>query len=182
MDLRPSLQIQTVIKALTDVVLPAVDPHNKLAQEQGQLAVGMLQLVAQRQHLMYRFDRDELARFLALADTLQQHASGLPGVADALGALAASAAAGADVLARAQAEPGELEDANFALRETVGALVTQACVGSAMSDLKPLTQTVNEHAKAQLLRERVWLLPQGWEPDAKALPSIEALIGDGTGG
>ena len=49
MDLRPSLQVQTVIKAMTDVVLPAVDPNNKLAQEQARLVIGMLHLVAQRQ-------------------------------------------------------------------------------------------------------------------------------------
>ncbi|MCK9285355.1 MAG: hypothetical protein M0P39_13860, partial [Rhodocyclaceae bacterium] len=61
MDLRPALQVQTVIKAMTDVVLPAVDPNNKLAQEQARLVIGMLHLVMQRQPLMYRYDRDELS-------------------------------------------------------------------------------------------------------------------------
>ena len=53
MDIRPALQIQTVIKTLTDVVLPAVDPSNKLAIEQARLAIGTLNIVLQRQALMY---------------------------------------------------------------------------------------------------------------------------------
>jgi hypothetical protein len=178
MDLRPSLQIKTVIKALTDVVLPAVDPDNKLAQEQAKLAIGMLQIIEQRQPLMYRFDIDELTRFLALAETLRQQAEGLPGVADALSELNESAKAGSEVLSRARAEPSELEDANFALREKVGAFVSKAYAGNDFARLKPISQTINAHAKEQLLRERVWLVAQGWEPDAKSLPTIEALIGD----
>jgi hypothetical protein len=181
MDLRPALQIQTVIKALTDVVLPAVDPHNKLAQEQAKLAIGMLHLVAQRQPLMYRYDLDELARFLALADTLRQQAEGLPGASNALHALMASTEAGEEVLGRAQAEPSELEEANFDLREKIGALITQVYRHTETGKLKPISDAVNAHAKEQLLRERVWLVAQGWEPDPKSLPAIETLIGHGPG-
>lgn len=113
MDLRPALQVQTVIKAMTDVVLPAVDPNNKLAQEQARLVIGMLHLVAQRQPLMYRYDRDELSRFLALADTLQAQAKDMPGAQAPLHALATVVENGEDVLDRAGAEPSELEMANF---------------------------------------------------------------------
>ena len=48
MELRPSLQVKIVLKALTDVVLPAVDPNNKLAQEQARLCIGTLQIMASR--------------------------------------------------------------------------------------------------------------------------------------
>lgn len=181
MDLRPALQIQTVIKALVDVVLPAVDPNNKLAQEQGKLAVGMLHLVAQRQPLMYRYDCDELSRLLSLADTLQEQAKNLPGTGDALHALAGSAEAGSDVLDRARAEPSELEAANVDLREKVGALITEMYAGNDLDQLKHISATVMSHANEQLLRERAWLIGQGWEADPQALPGIESLIGSAPG-
>ena len=123
MDLRPALQIQTSIKAMMDVVLPAVDPNNKLAQEQARLVIGMLNIVAQRMSLTYRYDRDELARFLALAETLKGQAKDLPGAKEALHALDGAADIGTDVLDRARAEPSELESANFDLREKIGALI-----------------------------------------------------------
>ena len=181
MDLRPALQVQTVIKAMTDVVLPAVDPNNKLAQEQARLVIGMLNLVLQRQPLMYRYDRDELSRFLALADTLQSQTKDLPGAAQALHALAASVESGEDVLDRAQAEPSELEMANFDLREKIGALITATYAGTETSKLKHISATVTAHAKEQLLRERAWLIGQGWEADPKSIPAIETLIGEGPG-
>ena len=176
MDLRPALQIQTVIKTLTDVILPALDPNNKLAQEQAKLSIGTLQLVLQRQALMYRYDLDELSRSLELARNLRAQAKDLPGSAQALKSLDESAKSGADVRERARAEPGELEAANFDLREKIGALVTAVYSSSETAKLKQISKTVMAHAKEQLLRERSWLIAQGWEPDPKSIPPIESLI------
>ena len=38
MQMRPLLLTQSMIKAMTDVVLPAIDPQNKLAHEQARLS------------------------------------------------------------------------------------------------------------------------------------------------
>ena len=179
MDLRPALQIQTVIKAMTDVILPAVAADNKLAQEQAKLVIGTLHLIAQRQPLMFRYDRDELSRFLALAETLQSRATGLPGAATALHALTTATDIGEDMLDRARAEPGELEAANFDLREKIGALIKAVYAEADAASLKPIGAIVTAHAKEQLLRERSWLIAQGWEADPMSVPAIETLIGDG---
>jgi hypothetical protein len=176
MDLRPVFQINTLIKAMTDVVLPAVDAENKMAQEQAQLIIGTLNLLAQRLPLTYRYERDELARFLAFADTLQIQAGDLPDAAQALHALKASTETGSDVLDRARAEPCELEAANFDLREKIGALITTIYTGNETSKLKHISATVTAHAREQLLRERAWLIAQGWESDPKSIPAIETLI------
>ena len=180
MDLRPEFLIKTVIKAMTDVVLPAVDQDNKLAQEQTKLVIGMLQLTASRLPIMYRFDCDELSRSLALADTLQEQAKELPDVSPTLHALAVSTESGQDVLSRARAEPGELEAANFDLREKISALITAIYAATDTHNLKYISATVTAHAKEQLLRDRAFLINQGWEPDPKAIPAIETLIGAGT--
>lgn len=176
MELRPALALQSVIKAMTDVVLPAVDPHNKLAQEQSRLVIGVLGLLATRLPLLYRYECDELSRFLILADTLHSQAVGIPGTQDALVSLTAVLGAGKDVLDRARAEPAELETANFELREKIGALVS--VVYSKASDAQRTTigATVTAHAKQQLLRERAWHVTQGWESDPAALPAIESLL------
>ena len=182
MELRPAIQIQSMLKSMTDVVLPAVDPHNKLAQEQSRLVIGMLSLLAARLPLSYRYERDELARFLALADTLEAQARTLPGAVDALQGLSAVVETGRDVLARAGAEPGELEAANFALREKVGALISLAYTATDSSERKQLCAAVSAHARTQLLRERAWLITQGWEAEPGAVPAIEALLdGDADG-
>jgi hypothetical protein len=183
MELRPGFQIKTVIKAMTDVILPAVDPANKLALEQGQLVIGMLTLVMQSLPLLYRYDKDELSRFLTLAETLQSGTSDAAAMADVRRALAESAANGAEVLARALAEPSELETANLDLREKIGALVTAIYADSdaASHAVKQINSAVLAHAKDQLLRERAYVLMQGWEADPKSVPALETLIGTGPG-
>jgi hypothetical protein len=176
MNLRPLMKIQTAMKAMTDVVLPAVDPNNKMAQEQARLVVGMLNLLAETLPLAYRYDLDELERSVQLANTLRQQTGGIASGAESFASLTASAEAGQDVLERARAEPVELENAVFDLRAKIGALITST-YGKADASLRhDLTAAVLTTVKEQLVRERVWVLSQGWEPDPASLPSIETLI------
>jgi len=176
MELRPALALDSVIKAMTDVVLPAVDPHNKLAQEQARLVIGVLGLMAKRLPLLYRFERDELSRVLILAAHLDGQAARLPAVQDAAQPLRTAVASAQDVLDRARAEPAELEAANFELRTHISALVSALYTHADEATRKSLGATVTAHAKEQLLRERAWHVSQGWESDAASLPSIESLL------
>ena len=176
MELRPALALQSVIKAMTDVVLPAVDPHNKLAQEQSRLVLGVLGLLAARLPLLYRYECDELSRFLKLAATLHEQAVNIPHAQDALQSLTAVAGAGKDVLERARADPAELETANFELREKIGALVTAVYGKATAAQRTTLGASITAHAKQQLLHERAWHITQGWESEPAALPAIESLL------
>lgn len=176
MELRPAFALQSVIKAMTEVVLPAVDPHNKLAQEQSRLVIGVLGLLAERMPLWYRFERDELVRFLALAEHLSGVATQVPAAGEALKPLQAARVGGQDVLDRARAEPAELEAANFELRDHIGALVSALYSHADDTTRKRVGSLVTAHAREQLLRERAWHVRQGWENDPDALPAIESLL------
>lgn len=37
-------------------------------------------------------------------------------------------------------------------------------------------KTVLAMTSAQLLRERAWVMAQGWEPDPSAIPAIDTLL------
>lgn len=56
MQMRPQLQIQTIIKAMMEDVLPALDQTNQLAMQSAQLTIGTLTLIAQHLPLEYRYD------------------------------------------------------------------------------------------------------------------------------
>lgn len=176
MELRPSLQVKIVLKALTDVVLPAVDPNNKLAQEQARLCIGTLQIMASRLPVAFRYDCDELGRMIALAGNLAEAAAGKSVDADALAALGASRAKAADTLDRAKAAPEDIEQASFELRERIGALIPLLYSANDLDTLKDVGKLITENAREQLIRDRSWLIGQGWEPDPKAIPPIESLL------
>lgn len=176
MQLRPDIQIQTVIKAMMDDVIPAMDQNNQLAMQSAQLTIGTLSLIAQHLPLEYRFDCDELARLLEAAATLKQQAAGGEETATALDTLARASTAGADVLARARAEPSEILQAIRELRSATGDTVRAVYAEGEEGTIAAVEATVLSSSKEQLLRDRSWLVMQGWEPDPEAVPAIDELL------
>ncbi|MDB5985812.1 MAG: hypothetical protein JWR16_865 [Nevskia sp.] len=180
MQMRPPLQIQSMIKAMVDVVLPALDPHNKLAQEQARLIVGMLGMMAQQMPLQYRFDCDESARLISFARELQQFARGGSETGAAVAALAeqtGNAKCGPEVSTSA---PGEIERQVRELRRLTGAVVTAVFHDGEPAARVQVGKSVLDMSKAQLLRDRSWVLAQGWEPDPASVPPIEQLLASPT--
>jgi hypothetical protein len=176
MQMRPELQIQSMIKALTDVVLPAVDPNNKLAQEQSRLVVGMLALMARQLPLQFRFDCDELARHLELARELRAQASGGASTNEANASLAAAMDAATTVLEHAKVDPADVDRALRALRTANGALISAVYRDGEPASVTRVERTALASTKQQLLRDRAFLITQNWEPDPKAIPAIDELL------
>lgn len=176
MQMRPEIQIKSVLKAMTDVILPALDPANQLAQEQVRLCMGLLDLLSRQLPLQYRFDCDELTRLRAMGEQLLPLADRQTVDAGTLQALDDAVRTSGDVLARAKADPAEIVESVRTLRAVTGAAVRQACAGGVPSDTRRLERVVLDSSREQLLRDRTWLLPQGWESDPKAFAPIESLL------
>ena len=176
MELRTEIQIKSMIKALTDVVLPAVDPINQLAVEQTRLVIGMLSLMSQQLPIQFQFDRDELQRLLGFTATLLTDEAPEPGYAAALEHLAATHRAGARVLEHCVVDPATLLQAVHDLRAATSDLVAAVPATEDSAVIERVERTVMVHAKEQLLRDRSLLLPQGWELDPGAIPAIETLL------
>jgi hypothetical protein len=176
MQMRPQLQIQSMCKSLSDVVLPAVDPQNKLAQEQIRLVIGMLGLMAKQLPLQFRFDCDELARLVGFSRELQGLARGGDQTAASVASLASATTAAAAILERAKVSPGDVEHAVRSLRSASGSVVTDVFHDGEKRAQESVQQCVLAMSKEQLLRDRAWLISQGWEPDPKSVPDIATLL------
>lgn len=176
MQMRPEIQITSVIKTVKDVLIPAIDPSNKLAVEQAQLVIGLLSLLASQLPVQFRFDRDELARLLATAEFLGKIPSGNPAMASAMDKLTACRTAAASTLERCQLDPAELVGSVRDLRERVGAVISAAAGTDDIDVQLHVEKIVLDMSKEQLLRDRSLMKPQGWEPDPEALPSIGELL------
>ncbi len=176
MEVRPPLQIQTIIKAMMEDVIPALEPGNQLALQSAQLTIGTLHLIAQHLDLQYRYDCDELARLRDAAEKLSGEASGGSRTETALAELREASSVGDDVLDRARAEPTEILAAVHRLRAAAAAIVRAVYADGSEVAQAAVGATVLAMSKEQLLRDRSWLLMQGWEPDPKAVPTIETLL------
>lgn len=176
MQLRPEFQIQTIIKAMMEDVIPALDQTNQLAMQSAQLTIGTLALIAQHLPLQYRYDCDELGRLLALSETLSGHAKGGEATKTALGDLQRAGRDGNGVLERARAEPAEIVEAIRSLRAAAAKAVRAVHAEGSETSQAAVEKTVLAMSQEQLLRDRSWLLMQGWEPDPKSIPAVDNLL------
>ena len=176
MQMRPEIQITSVIKAVKDVLIPAIDPSNKLAIEQSQLIIGLLSLLASQLPVQFRFDRDELTRLLSTAESLGDIQASDKDSAGTMAKLATSRAAATKVLEGCQLDPVELVSSVRELREVVGSVISAINRTDNIEAQLRVEKIVLDMSKEQLLRDRSLMKLQGWEPDPAALPDIEKLL------
>ncbi|NMF87117.1 hypothetical protein [Aromatoleum petrolei] len=176
MQMRPEVQIAAMIKAMKDVVIPAVAGSNKLAEEQAKLVVAMLSLMAHQLPLQFRFDRDELARLVQASAALKEVQPKEPPARAATGALIERTAEAEQVLEQCRRDPDDLRRSVHAMRAAICDVV-EAFAQSGADGQEKVESIVLAMSAEQLLRDRSLVKLQGWEPDPAAVPDIEKLIG-----
>ncbi|KAK44029.1 hypothetical protein BG58_27865 [Caballeronia jiangsuensis] len=176
MQMRPEIQIATMITAMTDVIMPAIDPKNRLANEQSQLVVGMLHLMEKQLPLQFRFDRDELQRLIKAAGDIDTICGEESARSEALKSLSDARAAATETLEKCQVEPASIVEFIRALRSGIGLVLTDIGERGTVGHLEATEAVVLKMSREQFLRDRALLVPQNWETDPASLPSIETLL------
>lgn len=168
--------LRAALKALREVVTPAVDPANPLATEQLRMACGYLALVCEQ--LPWRSARiaAEGRSALALATAQQPLATGCgPDAAAAVAALNEAVSA-----ARAlHAQPGLDEDAWQRSTAALGAASSTLvrCASTADDDTRRrIERAVVAHAAAWLDMERAWYRPLGFDTAASLPFTLEEAL------
>jgi hypothetical protein len=154
------LRIKTMVRALTEIIIPAIDRDNSLAQEQAGLLIGHLHVLLQhegREHLICEIERKGLKQ---LADDL---------LAASHGGEATSAAA-----ARLKALPDDV-DTNT-LSHAIEALIIDAGIDGSDTFKQTCDTLVIKHAREETRRARVWFKAIGFDHDPDALPDIDSLF------
>ena len=173
MELRPEFLLPAISKTLKDVILPALDETHQVAQEQLKLAIGFLDIMASQRHLLFAFDLDELARHAALAGEL----AGLLGkTADHADLLAQAA----QISASSAGDPDVIVALTRALRGAVVAMIEDGYGRGDAALAAEIHSKMNAFARVQLLRERAWALPMGFENTPDAVPAIAEQLGKQT--
>lgn len=162
-----SLQLAVVIKALREVVAPAVDPANRLAVEQLHLSIATLGLVQQGLPLAHARARREMLNALALAEAVRAAGGG-----DALG----------EAMAGARATLDDPRTGEPALNEARRALLVQteaAVAASAGTQAQQaVARAVVAASRAQFDLARAWCLGAGFETGTEGLPALDALLAE----
>lgn len=170
MELRPEYLLPVIAKALQDVVLPVLDEHQQVAQEQLKLAIGFLNIMAQNGPMQFAFDCDELQRLTA-------HAKALSEAVGTSEASAAAIAAGEAACDRIGIDPAEIVVLSRQLRIGISAMIEQGHARNDPALDANIRDLVNAFSRVQLDRDRAWVLPMGFENGQDAVPSIASQLG-----
>ena len=153
--------LRAAVKALTDVVAPALSATDPLAHEQLKLVVDYLQFVRSRLDFLYQRDRFELDQHLSMARALEDIDAPWP--AAAAEALEAAIQTGAAALMAPGTSAIALKAASAALAAEVRARVREA----ASFDAKlraPIERAIVHASEQRIAFERAWYLPLGLDP------------------
>lgn len=160
------LRIANVIKALEQVILPALTPRERLARDQINLCIGHLRMIGEQWRWAAAFEGGSFHAMIALAKAMQPSVD--PFYADELAAAIVSAKAieGRDLAA--------VERGIVAL----GGLIDRIILGEdgQFPLASELWDAVLAYGERQATRERTWFAATGLDPDRRALPGIAEMM------
>jgi hypothetical protein len=147
-------RLASIVRALTEVILPHLPPEASLAQEQVHLAIGHIQIIRAQIDAAPAFEREELDDAIAIARDIAGKVTGGSETAAALAGLAKAvdAADGSDVRGQRQA-----------IHDAIDVLVKAASSEGAAGLGSPLAQTILAHERVRTRKDREWFAPFGFD-------------------
>ena len=165
--------LRAVLKALTDVVGPAIEPSDVLAREQLRLVTDYVKFVQQRLDYLEARERFELRHGLALARAVA--AIDAPWSQPVRASLADAVAAGEPLVADAAAPVAALRAATAALGGAARRAVRES-QGFPAGIRRAVELAVLDASEPRIRFERAWYLPLGFDPAASEVASLETVI------
>lgn len=167
------LQLQVIIKSLSDNVLPAIAKDNQLAQEQMHLSLATLQIILDHLPNAHRYIRQDIMTQRRLAkDLLVQQSMAADVNPDAELQLALDQST--EILADAARGATEL----LAFSRQFRAVICQVIKASEGTlNQETVWLQVLQHGKESLGMGRSWNKSHGFEPDPDVVADISDLLG-----
>lgn len=164
-----ALRFQSMLRAMTEVVIPALDPSQRLALDQANIVAGNLRILIEQAGHCGDYDRTELREYRQLALAL------LELWRDETATPAATAHAGSLGLPAPEGEQA-LGELLLQTKQTVDELLKLALASQQPQIRQRAAALALQQAALQLTRERVWFAASGFELDRTTLPSIDDVL------
>jgi hypothetical protein len=158
-------QLQVVLRALREVVAPALSGGAKHVVEQLHLSMATLEFMRGRMPHARRFSRQELQAYIALAEEVMRIVA--PEQAASREQMASIVASAKSALDRPECENEDYQAVTRQLRERIAAATTAAVATPYESALEAL---IVRSSQDMLQQDRLWCVPFGFELKPEELP------------
>lgn len=151
-------RMNSVLRALQTVVLPALPPEASLAREQVMIAMGHLQILQAQRDATPGYEAEELSDILAMARQIVE-VDGCQG----------TCASARDSLKQAMRESDQHpREAAEAIREAIDTLLIAAGQPGMETYHRKLSQLILPLAQARARKDRGWFAPMGFDIELSA--------------
>ena len=147
-------RLASVVRALSEVILPHLPPEASLAQGQVHLCIGHLQILRAQFDAVPAYEREELDDAVAVARDLAAVANGGTQTEAAQTALATAVAA---------ADGADVRSQRAAVLEAVDALIKAAAQDGTPVARAAIGEVVLRHETPRTLKDRQWFAPFGFD-------------------
>lgn len=147
-------RLASVVRALTEVILPHLPPEASLAQEQVHLAIGHLQIIRAQLDDAPAFEREELDDAVVLARALADCVQGGPATTGALSEMAAAVA---------RADGSDVRGQRQAIHDAIDGLIKAASADASPEARQALSRTIIAHEHTRAQKDRKWFAPFGFD-------------------
>ena len=145
-------RLASIVRALTEVVLPHLPPEASLAQEQVHLAIGHLQILRAQLDGIPAFEREELEDAKAMAFALVGISGGVQ-----------TSAALSDLQATAKKADDDVRGGVKAINRAIESLVHAVSIDGGGDAKATLSQIILRYEHARVQKDRRWFLPFGFD-------------------
>lgn len=165
------LRLRTMMKAIAEVVLPAIDPSNRMAVEQASVVLGSMELLRQQIDHAHWYEVADLNSLCNLAADLEA----IEGF-DVASDLSGARIGGSELAARWDVSLAQVREAGSVLRDAISRSV-EAAFAQARDDIRlAVHRLVLDHSGGQIGRERAYVAGTKWDGFPESLQSIEASL------
>jgi hypothetical protein len=145
-------RLASVVRALTDVILPSLPPEAGLAQEQIQLVIGHIQILQAQLDGAPAYEAEEADDARALGQTLL-----------AAGAGGSETEAALSSLKTALEPKADGRTARVAVHDAIDALVRAASIDGSPDFRATLGKAIIAHQTPRTMKDRKWFEPMGFD-------------------
>ena len=147
-------RIASIIRALTEVVLPHLPPEASLAQEQVHLSIRHLQILQSQFDEIPAFERGEQEDAKAIGAALIAAVTGGQDTQAAVASLAAAVALDAK---------GDVRGQTKGINQAVDRLVRAASRDGSSDATSKLSEIILKYEKTRVMKDRIWFLAFGFD-------------------
>jgi hypothetical protein len=174
----PDIEVRllSVIKAIEQIIMPAIDPANPMAREQAAIAIGHLRVIRGQSAYLADYQLLCLEEMVQLGQELVAAARGGPATMAAISALRSA------IRANASSAPplSALAARRDAIATAVDHLINASAIDGSDVFLQESERIVVRHGSKQADRDRAWFKATGLDPDAATLPTPVQLLANST--